>query len=57
MNQFYDARTDEWVEFEAPDSIEVEVTDNPIVATLLGPDGEPLAQFTERPPFGFRSRQ
>jgi hypothetical protein len=44
------------VEFIAdPPSIEVEIMDNPVVAELLGPDGEPLAQLRERPyvPFGF----
>lgn len=36
----------------APDVVEV---DNPIVATLLGPDGTPLVQIRQRRtvPFGF----
>ena len=34
-----------------PDVIE---TDNPIVATLLGPDGSTIRQWRERPPFGYR---
>lgn len=34
-----------------PDLIE---TDNPVVAVLLGPSGEPLRTWRERPPFGFR---
>ena len=37
---------------------EVQVTeeDNPVVATLLGPDGEPLLQLHERDtvPFGYQ---
>lgn len=31
------------------------VTDNPIVAQLLGSDGKPISQVRERPPIGFRS--
>ena len=39
-----------------PWSIEVEVTDNPVVAVLYGVDGEPLIEVHERPwvPFGFQ---
>lgn len=33
----------------------VEVTENPIVAELLGPDGNVLRQWRERPQFGFHS--
>lgn len=31
-------------------------TDNPVTATLLGPDGRPLRQLTQRPrlPFGYQ---
>lgn len=38
-----------------PPHLEVEITDNPIVAELLGPDGETLLRLTERPivRFGF----
>lgn len=32
-------------------------TDNPIIATLLGPDGEPIRQWRERAPMGFRKRE
>jgi hypothetical protein len=35
--------------------VQVEVSDNPIVAELLGPDGEVLRQWRERPPFGFQT--
>ncbi len=44
---------DEGVEFEVPE-IEVEVTSDGIVGTILGPDGEPLR--TVRRPFGFTRR-
>lgn len=37
-------------------SIEVEVTDNPVVARLYGPDGSILIEIRERPPIGFRVR-
>ena len=55
VSQFYDARLGEWVDFDAPTTIEVEVTDNPVVAVLLGPDGEVLIEGRERPAFGYRS--
>lgn len=32
------------------------VTDNPVKATLLGPNGEPIRQVVEREPFGYRQR-
>lgn len=32
-------------------------TENPITKTLLGPDGKPLRQWRERPPFGYRKRE
>lgn len=34
---------------------DVDVTPNPVVARILGPDGEPLSVFREREPIGFRS--
>lgn len=41
------------------DTVEPELTEteNPVVATLLGPDGKPLRQMTERRtvPFGYQS--
>lgn len=37
-----------------PDWPEVEVTENPVVHELLGPDGEVIRQWRERPPFGFQ---
>ena len=40
-------------EFDIPE-VSFEVTDNPVVAQLLGPDGEPIRQWRERPPFGYR---
>ena len=40
---------------DAPE-LEVEVSDNPVVATLLGPDGEVLVEVREREPIGFRIR-
>ncbi len=51
---------DEWddlygrVNDSAP-SLTVDVTDNPVVATLYGPRGEVLLEWNERPPFGFAS--
>jgi hypothetical protein len=35
--------------------VQVEVTENPVVAELLGPGGEVLRQWRERPPFGFQT--
>ncbi len=32
---------------------DVDVTENPVVAELLGPDGSVIAQLLERPPIGF----
>lgn len=40
----------------ADHTIEVTVTDNPVVATLYGPDGSVLIELRERPPIGFRVR-
>jgi hypothetical protein len=45
----------EWVEPVIP-QFELTVTDNPVVAELLGPDGEPVTIWQEREPFGFRVR-
>ncbi len=53
MISWWDEQHDAEWEFEAPD-LTFEVTDNPVVAELLGPDGQVLRQWTERPPFGFR---
>ncbi len=44
---------DDGVEFEVPE-IEVEVTSDGVIGTILGPDGEPLR--TVRRPFGFTRR-
>lgn len=54
MGYWYDEAHD--LEYNNWDDLDLDVvtTDNPIVDTLLGPDGEPLLQWTERPPFGFR---
>lgn len=40
----------------APPTLEVDVTDNPVVGVLYGLDGEPLIEVRERPwvPFGFQ---
>ena len=56
MNEWYDARRDEWHEYEAPD-LTLHVSENPVVAELLDADGGVLRQWRERPPFGFRSAQ
>lgn len=37
-------------------SIEVTVTDNPVVARLYAPDGSVLIEIREREPIGFRVR-
>lgn len=37
-----------------PCAPEMTVTDNPVVATLLGPSGQPIRQWRERPAFGFQ---
>lgn len=34
--------------------VTVDVSDNPVVAELLGPDGKVLLEVRERPPFGFQ---
>lgn len=34
--------------------IQLDVTENPVVGVLLGPDGEVLRQVRERPPIGYR---
>jgi hypothetical protein len=53
---------DEWWEEDPPPilpplamaEVTVTVTDNPITAELLGPNGKVLRQWRARPPFGFR---
>lgn len=48
---------DEWDSgLPAEHTIEVTVTDNPVVGTLLGPDGRVLVEIREREPIGFRIR-
>ena len=32
----------------------VEYVERPVVATLLGPDGETLRCYSDRPPFGYQ---
>ena len=39
---------------DTPCAPELAVTDNPVVATLIGPTGAPIRQWRERPPFGFQ---
>lgn len=53
MGFWYDERTDTEYVFDTP-AIDVTVTDNPVTHELLGPDGEVIRQWTERPPIGFR---
>jgi hypothetical protein len=36
-----------------PPALEVEVTDNPVIYELLGPDGEVIRQWLARTPIGF----
>lgn len=40
-----------------PTAPDLTVMDNPVTAELLGPKGEPIRQWRERPPFGYRSRR
>ncbi len=54
MNSCYDPAADEDIEFEVPE-LEVEVTSDGVIGTILGPDGEPLR--TVRRPFGFTRPQ
>jgi hypothetical protein len=36
-----------------PPALEVEVSENEVLATLLGPDGEVIRTLLARPPVGF----
>ncbi len=53
MNSWHDPCSDDYLKFEVPE-IEVEVTSDGVIGTILGPDGEPLR--TVRRPFGFTRR-
>ena len=55
MISFVDPEDRESYEVEMP-PVSFEVTDNPVVGELLGPNGETLARICERPfvPFGYR---
>lgn len=57
MNNWYDARTDEYVEYDAPVP-ELWESDNPVVGVLFDPSGGVLIEVRERPvvPFGFQQR-
>jgi hypothetical protein len=46
---------DEWLEHDRPEppELEVEVSENEVLATLLGPDGEVIRTLLARPPIGF----
>lgn len=55
MKTWYDDGSDDEFVGETPD-LTFDVTENPVVAELLGPDGEPLRQWRERPPFGLHPR-
>jgi hypothetical protein len=46
---------DEVFEFDLPDLL-VQVSENPVVAELLGPRGEVVSQMLLREPIGFRIR-
>lgn len=39
---------------DVPRQRQVHATDNPVIHTLLGPKGETIRQWTERPPVGYR---
>lgn len=49
LDEFHEV---EW-SYDTPD-MEFTVSENPVVSELLGPDGEVIRQWRERPPFGFR---
>lgn len=51
-----DPDTDMVVEFDVPE-LTVEMSDNPVVAELLGPDGNVIRQWVEREPIGYRPRE
>ena len=55
MTEDHEPDEGEWPSgYDADHTIEVEVSDNPVVATLLGPDGEVLIELRERSTiFGF----
>lgn len=48
---------DDWEEADEtppdPPELEVEVSENPVIATLLGPDGQVIRTLLARPPVGF----
>ena len=48
MAEWYDARRDEVVQFDAP------CPDLTVVAGFLGPDGSVVSERRERRPIGFR---
>lgn len=50
-----DPETDQVFEFDPPDLTVIE-TDNPVIAELLGPDGQVIRQWLEREPIGYRQR-
>lgn len=52
MGTWHNERTEESCDFEVP-ALTLEVTDNPVIAELYGPDGQVTAQVRERPPIGF----
>lgn len=53
MGAWYDERTGDQYEW-TDQSIDVTVTDNPVVHELLDQHGNVIRQWTERPPIGFR---
>lgn len=55
MPEWYDDHHDELWEYDTP-HLEVDVSDNPVIAELYHPDGELLIQVLEREPIGYRIR-
>lgn len=53
---WYGAEIPEGTEWNETKHIDVEVTDNPVIAELLGPDGSPIRQWRARPVIGFHSK-
>lgn len=47
---------DEVHDFDPP-CLTFDVSDNPVIAELLGPDGEVLRQWVEREPIGFKAER
>lgn len=52
----WQTRDGEYEEFQTPHWPEVTVTEPEVIGVLLGPDGEPMMEFYDKEPIGFRLR-